>query len=251
MLCQVLAGYHDAGFELLFATGRTLQWGMNHLEALPCSFYIAAYNGAICYKIPDKKVVFSSLLRLADLMPLAPFIEQFGALIYEGLGQERIFYTPKLFPQQMLEHVHARRTRQNENFIEISSIQELPDCDFASVRLFALKELAEVIGKTVSIKTSLNAPTMKDSLNPEISVVQITSKKASKGQALAFLQQSTSGKIVAAGDDMNDIDMLQMATVAIAMHEAPESVKNVAAIIAPPFFEDCIIGPLQDAVGRL
>ena len=250
-LCRVLSEYHDEGFELLFATGRTLQWGMNHLVAIPCPFYLAAYNGAVLYKIPEKQVLHSSFLQIPDLLPLSPFIEQFGALIYEGLGQERIFYTPKLFSPKMLEHVNTRRTRQNEVFVEISSIHDLPDCAYASVRLFALKELAMTVGKTISAKTSLNAPTMKDSLNPQIFVVQVTSKTASKGQALGLLQQKISGQTIAAGDDMNDLDMLQRAAVRIAMHEAPDSLKNIATIIAPPFFEDCIIGPLQEAVGRL
>jgi Cof subfamily protein (haloacid dehalogenase superfamily) len=250
-LCQVLSEYHKDGFELLFATGRTLQWGMNHLVALPCPFYLAAYNGAVVYSFPEKQVLRSSFLQLSDLLSLSPFIEQFGALIYEGLGQERIFYTPNMFSQKMLAHVHARRTRQNEVFVEISSLEDLPECAYASVRVFAMRELAEVIGQTIAARTSLRAPSMKDALNPKIFVVQVTSRDASKGQALTFLQQKIPVKTIAAGDDMNDIDMLQRATVAIAMHEAPVEVKNVASIIAPPFFEDCIIAPLREAVGRL
>ena len=250
-LCEVLAGYHRLGFTLLFATGRTLQWGMNHLVAVPCPFYLAPYNGAVVYSFPEKQALFSSFLQLTDLFPLSPFIEQFGALIYEGLGEERIFFTPKMFSQKMLDHVNARRVRQKESFVEISSIEDLPDCDYASVRFFTMKELASIMSQAISAQTSLQSPSMKDSLNPNIFVVQVTAKEASKGQALAFLQQKISYTTIAAGDDMNDMDMLQRATVGIAMHEAPTAVKNIASIIAPPFFDDCIIGTLHEAVSRL
>ena len=159
-LCRVLKEYHDSGYILLFATGRTLRWGMNHLDDLDCPFYLAAYNGALLYKVPEREVVKTAFLSLPDVRALWPFVEQFGALLYEGLGEERIFYTPHLFSQKMLDHVLLRKTRQKETFVEISSFDELPACAYASIRFFANRVIAEIVGQTIAGRTSFTSPTM-------------------------------------------------------------------------------------------
>ncbi len=48
-LVSFLTSLHQDGWTVLFATGRSTQWSLEHLEVHPFGFYLAAYNGACIF----------------------------------------------------------------------------------------------------------------------------------------------------------------------------------------------------------
>ena len=71
--------------------------------------------------------------------------------------------------------------------------------------------------------------------------LEVTALGVTKGNALAWLAEYLDiprERVVAVGDADNDISMLKWAGLAIAMGHAPEEVKAVADVIAPPVEED-------------
>ncbi len=71
--------------------------------------------------------------------------------------------------------------------------------------------------------------------------LEVTALGVTKGNALAWLARHLGiprERVVAVGDADNDISMLRWAGLAIAMGHAPEEVKAVADVIAPPVEED-------------
>lgn len=252
-MCTFLEGAHAKGCTLLFATGRTVSWSLETLSVLSFPFFLAPYNGACTISCPDQKVMRSAFLSLKDLEPLAPFIERHGAVIYEGGGQERIFYTPAAYSEEMRTHLEFRKTKQHEMWQEIDSLENLPELLFASVRFFHFGEdEAEELSSSIQENTSLCAPIMKDVFNAGVCIVQVTAEGASKGQALqALRREHPSLMTLAAGDDMNDLDMLRAADFGVAMPKAPLRVREMAHSIAPSFGEDPVIEPLQRAMKRM
>ena len=108
-----------------------------------------------------------------------------------------------------------------------------------------------MLGETINTVTSLRAPTMRDSFCEDLRIVQVTAQGASKGQALRFLRnQYPDMPAIAAGDDMNDVDLIEEADIGIAMASAPDELKKVAQLIASPIGEDPIIDVLRAAVQR-
>jgi len=250
---EFLEGVHSKGCTLLFATGRTMSWSLETLSVLSFPFFLAPYNGACTISCPDQKMMRSAFLSPEEVKPLAPYIERYGAVIYEGGAEERTFYTPGLFSREMLAHLHFRKKQQALPWHEIDSLCDLPSSSIASVRLFLFGNgEAESISSAIEEGASFCAPLMKDVFREEVHIIQVTAAGASKGQALQALRREHPSLItIAAGDDMNDLDMLRSADFGIAMPYAPLRLREMAHSIAPSFGEDPLIEPLQRAIKRI
>ncbi len=252
-MCEFLEKCHTKGCTLLFATGRTVTWSLETLSVLSFPFFLAAYNGACTISCPERKIMRSAFLSPSDLNPIIPFVDRYGALIYEGGGEERVFYTPSLFSEEIFTHLTFRKEQQREEWHEITSLHDLPCPLIASVRLFLFEDDdADEISTTIEEKTSLCAPLMKDVFCESVHVVQVTASGASKGQALQALRREHPSLLsIAAGDDMNDLDMLRAADFGIAMPYAPLRLREMAHAVAPSFGEDPLIEPLQRVMERM
>jgi len=155
-MCEFLEKCHTKGCTLLFATGRTVTWSLETLSVLSFPFFLAAYNGACTISCPERKIMRSAFLSPSDLNPIIPFVDRYGALIYEGGGEERVFYTPSLFSEEIFTHLTFRKEQQREEWHEITSLHDLPCPLIASVRLFLFEDDdADEISTTIEEKTSL------------------------------------------------------------------------------------------------
>ena len=78
----------------------------------------------------------------------------------------------------------------------------------------------------------------------------VTDLSASKGGSLleVLRLKGRGAKVIAAGDDENDLSLLKAADVKIAMDHAPKSLKEIADFIAPPTKDCGIIHALQLAI---
>ena len=250
-LSEFLASLHQEGWLIFFATGRTIRWSLKHLSSLPFPFYLAPYNGACIYSFPDGAVLSSAFMDRTNVLRLDKLSAEFGSVVYEAGGEERILYTEKNFPPPMLVHIKNRQKGQNEKWLAIDSLADVPQMEVASVRFFLTPAQAHKVSLAVSDTMALSAPTMKDAYNEAIRIVQVTALGASKGQALHVLQTSFPNiPVIAAGDDMNDIDLLSQADLGIAMASAPDELKRLSSLVAQDG-KDSIIEALRSAIQAL
>ena len=128
-------------------------------------------------------MIVSALMDRDDVMKLAPYIVEFGAVIYEAGGEERIFYTEQAFSEMILDHLLNRQEQQGEKWIAIDSLKRLPQIRVAGVRFFLSSLAASMLGETINDTTSLLAPTMKDSFNEDLRIIQVTARRSSTGPA--------------------------------------------------------------------
>ena len=248
-LISFLTTVERDGWVVFFATGRTIRWSMEHLSALPFPFFLAPYNGACIFSLPQHEMISSALMSFDDVVKLSPFISEFGAVVYEAGGEERIFYTADIFSQPILDHLRDRQERQQEQWAFIDSIESIPHIAVASIRFFLSPEAAQMLSATIARTTPFRAPTMKDSYHENLRIVQVTAQGASKGQALHILRAKYPRvQVIAAGDDMNDVDLIAEADFGIAMDSAPDALKKISKIIALSVGEDPIIGALQQSI---
>ena len=79
--------------------------------------------------------------------------------------------------------------------------------------------------------------------------VELLHPKANKGhaaQALAASLDVSMSEVAAAGDGLNDVELLQAAGVSIAVHEAPEYVHRAATHVAPPRSEGGLVRAVEE-----
>lgn len=87
-----------------------------------------------------------------------------------------------------------------------------------------------------------------DLYGPEIALVDAFAAGATKASAISRLKKRTgAGKVVAFGDNLNDIPMLMAADVGVAVENALPEVKEIADIVIGPNTDDSVAKFIADA----
>lgn len=250
---KMLHSLADDQWLLIFITGRPFQWGFKTLQALTFPYALAVQNGALLLDMPSQAILNRNYLTKDILSPFENVCKREGTdfVIYSGLENlEQCYYRPNRLPQEILSYVLERTAYLGENWIPLDSFSALPVPDFSSVKCFAKQKEAFALSRRIEQELRLPAPPIKDPYNPDYYVVLATHPHATKGEILRqFIALSGSkGPVIAAGNDTNDASMMEVADCRIVMADAPESLLEVADIIAPPAVELGIIQGLHEAI---
>lgn len=253
---EYLQSVHKSGWKLLFVTGRTLDWSCKLLDSLPFDFYLSVFNGAYTLEYPKKTVIKKCFLPFERIFQVVNLVrnEDVGIAFYGAPDRFNKSFLYRNFASHVVaNHLIARAKAVCETWTDIDNVMDLPTDSFASMRLFCLPHTAKKLGYLIEDATQLHAPMMKDSYDDCFSVVQVTHAEVSKGQALQHVlkHHGKMHKIIACGDDHNDISMLKEADVAVVMASAPCEVLQLADIIAPPAKENGIIQGIKNALNRI
>jgi len=137
---------------------------------------------------------------------------------------------------------------------KIHSFEELHGLTFPLVKCFGHEKTMRNLENALQEIPGLEVVVIHDSVNPELYLAMITDSDATKGKALnRILAKEGRGKgerVIAAGDDRNDVSMLRVADVRIVMETAPSDVLAEADIIAESAGKMGILRALREAVGE-
>lgn len=248
-----LTSLHQQGWKMVFITGRTFSWGHLSLQGLNFPYYLSVQNGAILMEMPSKRIVKTKYLDASILNKMDAVCagEPTDYVIYAGIEDgDRCYYRPKKFEPEMLKYVQARCQFLDEKWTPLESYDHLDIHGFASVKCFGEYPSIEKISHRIENEIGLHAPPIKDPYKEGRFVSQATHPEVNKGFALKdFLKLNPNhGIVIAAGDDNNDLPMLQEADIKIAMANAPRLVLAIANVIAPPASKNGIITGLKYAI---
>lgn len=110
--------------------------------------------------------------------------------------------------------------------------------------------LAEAVFQRTSNLPDCRAQFYHDLYGPEIGIIDAFSPEATKAKAIESMKKLTGAdRIVAFGDNLNDIPMLKAADVAVAVENALPEVKEVADIVIGPNTEDSVAGFIYEDQG--
>lgn len=252
---QYLTSLQEDGWNLIFITGRPFQWGYEVLRSLKHPYAFAVQNGALILDMPARKTLLTHYLN-QDSLPLMEQIcreEGTDFIIYAGFeNQDWCYYRPTHLPSSTLEYVQKRFTALQEKWQALPSFQSLPVSTFSSYKCFAQGQQAKRLSERFEKELKLHAPINRDPFDPSYSVIQATHPNANKGTALKLYKQRLmlTGVVIAAGDDYNDLSMLQTADIRVVMNTAPRDLQEIADILAPSAVENGIIKGLTEAIHR-
>jgi 5-amino-6-(5-phospho-D-ribitylamino)uracil phosphatase len=241
------------GWQLAFITGRTFQWAYQVLNILEFPYYLAIQNGAIILEMPKHVVVAKKYLDGNILTAMEDICrdEPTDFVIYSGYEyQDACFYRPKNFAPELLKYVHQRCSALNEKWIDVPSYYDLDIKEFASVKCFGLKDSLTRVATHIEERLGLHVPLNRDPFEASHFVAQATHPFVNKGQALKDIKKLLAfhGAVIAAGDDYNDLPMLEAADIKVVMKNAPKDLLKIANVIAPPAVEVGIIQGIKEAI---
>lgn len=177
-----------------------------------------------------------------------------STVAYSGVEfNEQIYYCPHKYDSKQLAYLEMRKSALGEEWVPLNEFSDVPVDLFCAFRIFEDDfDKAKLISHKIEEKLQLPAPLMIDSFNGTSRVIQVTAQDITKGSSIRHLRRfCQGGQVIAAGDDHNDIPMLEEADISIVMETAPDDVKVHGDIIAESAKVNGIINALEQAIQRL
>lgn len=233
------------GWLIALATGRTYSFAKHALSELCFPYFLLPQNGSIILKMPSKEIVLKSYL---DPNVISTIKEVFATtsldfIVYTGFeNHDRCFYRPTQYDEEFLVYLDDLQSREGGGLW--TPVQEFSiDFPVPLIKAYGRHDELKKISNTLQSGKIATTSLIKDPFHPSYYILLITSNHASKGLSLeALFQQLGRGrKVIAAGDDENDISLFQVADVKIAMPHAPEKLRMMADFVAPSVSEMGII----------
>lgn len=184
----------------------------------------------INYMPPEDCRLLLDIYAQAGINPFVYHLVDGKLVVYHTPGMtdvERNFYTPR-------SNLPLKRF----------TFEHLPTGDDANVLLLfstghrkEMYPLADAIRATGRFSVSC----YPDIFIPDVVILEIYSVGVSKANAISRLMQTTGAeRLVAFGDNLNDIPMLDIADVAVAVANANQRVKERADIVIGPNYDDAV-----------
>ena len=241
------------GCKIIFITGRNFASANKILKKMPFPYHVAVHNGALTVKMPEEKVVQRQYIEKSIVSKVEKICKDYNTdcIIYGGFEfLDRCLYRPENIPCEILHHLKERRTK--EKWETITSFDSMLFTSFPSLKIFGTSDFLMPIKEQLEL-LGLYVPIIKDPYNLNYCIAQVTVKNANKGRALKEFVEGQKGKsyVIAAGDDYNDIPMLEQADFKIVMDSAPSEMFSLADSIALPLSQGGILSSLKNMKNKI
>lgn len=252
-VASYLATLAGNGWRIAFITGRPFTSAHKTLNKLGFVHYIAAQNGSVILEMPQKKVIFKNYLQRGIFAEMEAICrdEPTDFVVYSGIeNDDHCYFRPEYFSPELFAYLEKRWTSFEEVWHPLESYDLIPFDEFPAVKCFGHTSSLVGVAERIEKRLKLHVPIIRDPFADGFFVAQATHPLTTKGQALKDLIGTVGerGVVIAAGDDYNDVPMLEVADIRIVMNTAPIDLLAKADIIAPSAEEEGIITGLEQAI---
>lgn len=245
------------GWRIAIATGRPLSFALKGLVKFDFPYLILAQNGSVAIDVPSKKEILKRYMPISCIKEIekaysgvpSDFVVFSG---YENLDQ--LYWRPHRLNQKQRSYVESFAKIQCVNPIAVSSFEEISISKTPIVKCFGSQsEMRFVSNRLLKESDHFNITIIREPYEEGLFLMLISDHLSSKGLSLeeAIKSYGQRGIVIAAGDDENDLSLLEIADIKIAMAHAPHSLASKAHIIAPPTTEYGIIQALKEAFFKM
>lgn len=237
--------FYDKDIPFAVATARSMVSAMPILDGVRFKAPIVLMNGVFVYDTETKKAVkyheipYSAIQKVLDIFyshGLHPFM-----FLYGDDYKLSIKYT--VFDNDgMKEFYNMRVDMLDGRFTQTDDMTIIPDEQHSVyINYYALPEILDPVVEKLKCISEIDFAYYKDSYSDDW-LVEIYSHTASKANAAREACEIIGAEhIVAFGDNLNDIKMLQGADTAVAVSNAVPQVKEIADIIIGNNNDDSVV----------
>ncbi len=244
---RILTDLTERGALISVATARTPATVVNILHGVGTAPQLVVMTGAARWNRPEGRFESMKLIPESDVRTMMG--------VFEDCGLSPFCYTLRDASHLDVYHAASTVNRYEQIFVDMRRDLALktfhlgtpcPEELYDRVALFfgmGRKEGIVVAAERLRAVSDCYISYYKDTYNDDMWLLEIFGPGVSKAEGVAQLAADLGvDRIVAFGDNLNDIPMLQVATVAVAVENALPEVKAIA---------DHVIGPnTEDAVAR-
>ena len=236
------------------ATARTPATVGRLLEDVDCRIPLIVMTGAAIWDRRANRYVHACFHRPDTARRLLATYREHGlsTFIYT-LGEDNIihiYHTGGLSEAERKFMDERADTPYKKFHIPEDGCSQIPEECLKRVLLFySMRPTAEVAPVHDAIKDcgDLRAVFYHDIFGEEIAIMEVFSPEASKANAVRLLADMVGAeRIVAYGDNVNDLPILEIADDAVAVENAVEEVKTVAHRVIGPNTEDSVARDIKN-----
>ena len=230
---DALSRAREAGFELVFATGRQYRSCHALIKDMAAKAPAILHSGSLIKDTATDETLFARPVDARVALNLAALIASSGfppVIMMDGYTRGFDFLTTDPVGRTQ---THARFVNKNRPYgIFVDELpEELPAAVTQVLALGSEQELAGI--HSAARERFAQLVDMRIIRAPQYSyhVFEAYAKGVSKWGAVRELCRTTdisTGRIVAVGDDINDLEMLRESDFGVAMGNAPDQVKGAA-----------------------
>lgn len=232
-----LIAFQEAGYHLVLASGRPTQGMMAAAEELRLAdfgSYIISFNGAAMTEMSSGDLIYSLALDQADQVEIVDYIKAQGLAAVTYVGDE--IYYDRLTPASQLEvEITGMKGRLAPEYF-----QDIQGEHLKFMGVGSQAEIDHVYGQQTSPDFAHNASITRSSLY----FIDFMHRKVSKGLTLARLSDRLGiplSQFVAVGDSLNDLSMIEVAGLGVAMANAMPEMKEAADVTTLSNDEDGLV----------
>jgi HAD superfamily hydrolase (TIGR01484 family) len=250
-----LKSLQEEGWRIAIATGRSFHFASIVLSQFDFPYTLICQNGSVALEMPSQKILFKRYLNWDSigLIDEAYLGIDNDFVIYMGVEKRDLcYFRPHKFPENVRSMVTAMQEMQKEKWNAVPNFTRELSPSFAVAKGFGTALQMRLVSQRLHTTGRFQAPLIRNPFSSGGAIVLITDFLASKGDALqeVFQTLGRGALVIGAGDDENDISLLSVSDIGIAMAHAPEGLQSQADILAPPTSDLGIIHALQTAVGH-
>lgn len=236
------------GVHIVIATGRTYHSLPEDLFEMKEIEFVVSSNGAKVYRIRNKELVYENCIKPEVVCRLADLFE------HEKLNVEAFTDGRAYISSSEIEDIRAGRSRRDADYVLSTRTPVASVCDFMRKHNDNIENISINYSSDAEkdrmekILYTLDDVTVTSSFYFNNEIGGKTTSKADGLEAVMRLLNFSRDNLMACGDSMNDLAMIQHAKIGVAMQNASEELKKQADYITLTNREDGVARAIEKFV---
>lgn len=244
---EVLLKAKEKGVEIVLSSGRPISSTESLARELGVDNYLISGNGAAVYDIQNQKLIWDRFLTKEQVLNIAKLCEE-NSFFYNVYTEDEVIasslnYNVLFYHKENLKKIEEKRTHINvvqniAKYIEESGkdkFLKITVCDESQFIFNSIMKRLKLIDGIDVLETEYMSRKKIKSGTEDVSIqyfyTEVTNKNVNKWSAIEFLLKMLNinkEEVLAIGDNMNDIEMIQNAGLGVVMGNSNPKMKEIA-----------------------
>ncbi len=228
---SAINSYIDKGLQFTVSTARTPTTALKIIEKLNLKLPIMMMNGVLIYDMQTRRYIKKEAMDTNVIMVLLGLIKVKGLSCFlYGLEDEQfVAYYDSVESTSLNYFRNERIMKYDKKFTEVVDLSLVASKDIIYCMLREPKEKLEGLYRELSVVNGVKAEFYPDVYSDEYYMLEIYSEKASKKEAVNYLQKiGRFDSVVGFGDNLNDQSLFEACDYFYAVENAHPQIKDIA-----------------------
>lgn len=249
---EILNRLKNEGALITFVTARTPATVEPILSAALPNLPGVAMTGATLWNPTTRKYEMVTYHHRSDVIAILDICRHHGVTPF-------VYTLPKGGNTLMVYHEAPILSKLEAKFVEDRTLNDLKSFSLSQgvpdeskdivVLFFAMGDPQSIrhTANDIIAHTECYASWYPDTYHPGVALLEVFKEGVSKAEGLELLRREVGAdRVVAFGDNLNDIPMLQVADVAVAVDNAYPDVKKAADVVIGPSYHDAVVNFIDE-----